>query len=159
MTVAHLEIAHRARASHELDEVHLVVSMSALDKPAPPGPSLARRVELIDIELADHPWMSVRVTELQLIADIACGYDLVIMGADKWEQVKDVRYYASAAERGDARARLPQVAVARRQGLSVTDDVVLETPEEFHSVSSTEARAGRREFLAPQAARHWNTDS
>lgn len=159
MTIAHLEIARQARAAHDLDEVHLVVSMVALDKPAPPGPSLARRIELIDIELADHPWMAVRVTELQFIADIACGYDVVIMGADKWEQVNDERYYASAAGRDEAVARLPQVAVARREGRSVTEDVVLETPAEFHAVSSSEARDGRREFLAPQAARHWTTDS
>ena len=159
MTIAHLAVARMARDAHALDEVHFVVSQLALDKPAPPGPSLARRVELIEKELVDHPWLSVRVTELQLIADIATGYDVVIMGADKWEQVHDERYYASPEERDLAVARLPTVAVARRGDLAVADDVILETPEELHGVSSTDARQGRRDYMAPHASRHWDSDS
>lgn len=159
MTIAHLAIARLARDAHRLDEVHLVVSRHALDKPTPPGPPLARRVELIDEELAEFPWLSVRVTELQLIADIATGYDVVIMGADKWEQVNDARYYASAEERDLAVARLPMVAVARRGPVAVADDVALETPDELQVVSSTGAREGRTDFMAPHASRHWSADS
>lgn len=159
MTIAHLAVARLARDAHQLDEIHLVVSQTALDKPTPPGPPLSRRVELIERELLDHPWLSVRVTELQLIADIAAGYDVVIMGADKWEQVNDERYYASTAARDEALARLPTVAVARRGDVAVADDVVLETPAELHAVSSTDARRGRKDYMAPHASRHWTTDS
>lgn len=159
MTIAHLAVARLARDAHDLDEVHLVVSRSALDKPEPPGPSLARRVELIEAELADLPWLSVRVTELQLIADIATGYDVVIMGADKWEQVNDERYYSSAEERDLAVARLPTVTVARRGDVAVADDVALETPEELRRVSSTGARQGHTDFMAPHASRHWRAET
>ena len=156
MTHAHLQIARLAREAHDLDEVHLVVSTVALDKAAPPGPRLDRRVELIEAELAGYDWMQVRVTELQLIADIAAGYDVVIMGADKWEQVNDERYYSSAAERDDALARMPEVVVATRAGADAPVELRLETPAELHHVSSSAARDGDRRLMAPHAEQHWH---
>ena len=155
LTVAHLEIAELARTRHELDEVHLVVSTVALDKPTPPGPTLGERIELIEADLAAYPHLEVRLTEHQLIADIADGYDLVVMGADKWDQVNDERYYESPAARDAAVARLPEVVVATRAGADAPAELRLETPAELHDISSTAARDGRRDLMAPEAARRW----
>jgi phosphopantetheine adenylyltransferase len=155
LTIAHLEIARLARDAHNLEHVDLAVSTIALDKPTPPGPGLAERIELIEADVAEFDWLSVTVTDEQLIADIAEGYDVVIMGADKWEQVNDVRYYESTTARDDAIARLPTLAVARRAGSHVDDHLALALPEELQSVSSSAARAGKREHMAPEAARRW----
>ena len=155
LTVAHLEIARRARIDHQLDEVHLTVSEVALDKPTPPGPPLDERIALIERDLADTPWLSVKTTDHQLIADISDGYDAVIMGADKWEQVNDPSYYGSELERDTAVGRLPQVIVAARGEHETPDELRLETNEEIHNVSSTQARAGDRSMMAPEAAKYW----
>ncbi|MGI9606478.1 MAG: GNAT family N-acetyltransferase [Acidimicrobiales bacterium] len=154
LTVAHLEIARLARHTHRLDEVHFVVSEVALDKPDPPGPPLLERIALIGADLAAHPEFSVRVTSLTLIADIAAGYDVVIMGADKWEQVNDVRYYESVSARDAAIAQLPETVVAPRTGIADPRDPLL-TPPELRSVSSTAAREGARHLMAPHAAAGW----
>jgi cytidyltransferase-like protein len=158
LTIAHLEIARRAREEHRLDEVHLVVSTVALDKPTPPGPSFDERVMLLEADAAELDWLFVGTTARQLIVDIAEGYDIVIMGADKWHQVNDASYYESAHERDAALARLPQVAVAPRDGLAAPDALTMQTPTELHGVSSTLARRGRRELMAPHAAANWRDD-
>ncbi len=158
LTIAHLHVAETARGEHDLDEVHLIVSEVALDKPAPPGPSFAKRVELLRADAEEYEWLQVQTTTSQLIVDIVEGYDVVIMGADKWRQVNEVRYYGSAAERDQAVAQLPKVVVAPRSGAEVPDDLRLDTAEEFHKVSSTQARSGNRALMAPKAAAEW-TDS
>jgi hypothetical protein len=155
LTVAHLEIARLAREHHELDEVHLTVSTVALDKPTPPGPPVAERVALIAADAAVHAWLSVHTTEAQLIVDIAVGYDVVIMGADKWEQVNDVRYYDDAVARDEAVAALPDVVVATRDGAVAPADHALATPHALRSMSSSAARAGDRSQMAPIARERW----
>lgn len=158
LTVAHLEVASLARDEHDLDEVHLAVSEVALDKPRPPGPPLADRIRLLEADAAEFDWLHVHVTEHQLIADIAHGFDVVIMGADKWAQVNDERYYESEAERDAAVARLPEITVATRAGADAPEEFRLETPAELHDVSSTAAREGERHLMAPHAAENWRTD-
>lgn len=155
LTVAHLEVARQACELHDLDEVHLVVSQVALDKPTPPGPPFAERVSMLEADAAEFDWLHVGTTDLQLIVDVAAGFDVVIMGADKWQQVNDAKYYADEAARDDAVARLPQVLVAPRTGTAVPDELRLQTAEEFHGVSSTTARAGDRSLMAPKAAEQW----
>jgi len=157
LTIAHLEIARLARRGHDLDEVHLVVSRLALDKPSPAGPSFDDRVAILEADARRHEWLRVAVTEQQLIADIARGYDVVIMGADKWEQVNDVKYYEGAAARDDAVASLPSVVVAERGGMAIegAETTILRTPVEFHQISSTAARAGDRSIMAPEAQQRW----
>lgn len=155
LTIAHLEIARQARETHALDEVTLAVSAIALDKPAPPGPPLAERIDLIEADIADESWLRVVATDLQLIADIAAGFDVVIMGADKWHQVNDAKYYSSPAERDEAVSRLPEVVVAPRTGSTAPEHLRLDTDAEIHGVSSTDARNGRRDLMAPNAARLW----
>ena len=57
------------------------------------------------------------MTDAQLITDIAAGYDVVVMGADKWAQVRDPAWYdGSTAARDAALARLARVLVAPRPG-------------------------------------------
>ena len=155
LTVAHLAIAEAARELHDLDEVHLAVSRIALDKPEPPGPSFDDRISLIAADAAAHEWLSVVTTDAQLIADIAAGYDVVIMGADKWEQVNDVRYYDDAAAMVAAVARLPTVVVATRDGAVAPAEHALAMPAEMRRISSTAARAGNREQMAPRAREDW----
>jgi len=155
LTVAHLEVARLAREEHRLDEVHFVVSRVALDKPTPPGPPLDERIALIAADIAAHDWLAVRTTDAQLIVDIADGYDVVIMGADKWEQVNDERYYADAAARDAAVAALTETVVATRDGAAAPADLALATPPELRSVSSTAARDGDRDQMAPVARERW----
>ena len=156
LTVAHLEIARRARDDYQLDEVHLTVSEVALDKPTPPGPSLPDRIALIERDLVETPWLSVRTTSAMLIADIAMDYDAVIMGADKWQQVNDASYYGSDQDRDEAVARLPEVIVADRTNYDTPHEHRLKTSEAIHDVSSTKAREGDRSMMAPEAAVHWH---
>ena len=155
LTVAHLAIAEQARQHSDLDSVDLVVSHVALDKPSPPGPSLEERVALIERDLSDRDWLSIKTTEHQLIVDIAEGYDVVLMGADKWAQVNDATYYDSVDERDRAVSRLPEVIVADRNGFVTPEALRMATDESLHDVSSTAARSGDRSIMAPVAAEEW----
>lgn len=157
LTIAHIEVARLARAAHDLDTVVLTVSHVALDKPTPHGPTFDERISLLRADASAYGWLEVATTDQQLIADIATGYDVVIMGADKWTQVNSGRYYPSLAERDAAVASLPTVVVAERAGLAIegTQATLLQVPEEFHDVSSTSAREGDRNLMAPYARKHW----
>lgn len=162
LTIAHLEVARRARDEYDLDEVHLVVSEVALDKPAPPGPPFTERIALLEADASPFDWLHVRTTQLKLIVDIAAGFDVVIMGADKWQQVNNVSYYDDdAAARDAAIADLPTVVVAERAGLDIAgaSATVLRTPSDIHDVSSTVARSGNRDLMAPEAARRWRDET
>lgn len=157
LTVAHVEIARLAHDRYELDTVVLVVSRVALDKPAPPGPGFEERLALLRADAAAHSWLAVEHTDKQLIAEIAQGFDVVIMGADKWIQVNDPAYYVDNAARDAALATLPTVVVAERAGVADPGDEVtlLKTPADLHDVSSSAARAGNRDLMAPEARKHW----
>ena len=147
-TVAHLAIAEAARAQCGLDRVDLIVNRQPLGKTA--VRPLAARVAMLEAVAAPRPWLQIVVTDRLHLADIAEGYDTLVLGADKWAQVLDVGFYASAAARDAAVARLPPLAVAGRHGLAVPADCVLlevDVPE----VSSTGARAGRLEWVLPEA--------
>ena len=65
-----------------------------------------------------RPWLGVIVTDAQLITDIAAGYDVVVMGADKWAQVRDPAWYdgSVAGARRRARAALAGARRAPRPG-------------------------------------------
>lgn len=151
-TIAHLAIAEAARAQCDLDRVDLVVSRDPLGKPGA-GDSLARRVAVLDAVAATRPWLGVVVTDERHLADIADGYDVLVLGADKWAQVLDPSFYDSPAHRDDAVARLPHLAVAPRGGLPLPDGCT-RLDVELHDISSTAARAGRRDLLLPEALDH-----
>jgi Cytidylyltransferase-like len=155
-TVAHLAIATAARRQGRLQRVDLAVSRSALGKEDTTRPRFEDRLAVLQEVAASRPWLGILVTDAQLIADIASGYDAVIMGADKWAQVIDPAWYDSATARDMAVARLPRVLVAARAPFPArlsADVEWLDVPEEHLEVSSTQARAGRRDLMLPEAAR------
>ena len=115
-TRAHIEIALAAAASHRLDRVDLALSISPLGKERVSVPSHEDRLAVLRASVADIEGLGVVVTEAQLIVDIAEGYHLVVMGADKWSQVNDPAWYeGDAVARDNALARLPTVALAPRR--------------------------------------------
>jgi cytidyltransferase-like protein len=151
LTLGHLAVAEAARQQCELDVVDLVVSRVALAKEGVERPRLDDRVAVLRAAAGSRPWLGVVVSDKQLIADVAAGYDVVVMGADKWSQVMDPAFYAgSAAARDAALARLPVVAVAPRPPFDVPDGVVLLGVS--HDASSTAVRDGRTDWMAPEAS-------
>jgi Cytidylyltransferase-like len=162
-TVAHLAVAEAAREQAGLARIHLIVSRQPLGK-APTIPSLEDRVAVLEEMASTRPWLDVRVTDRRLIAEVADGYDAVVMGVDKWLQVIDESWYeGSAAARDRAVASLPRVIVAHRRltgpgyllpGSGLPEGgLVLDLDAEVEAVSSTAVRAGRVEWMAPEAAR------
>lgn len=146
LTVAHVAVADAARQTGGLDRVDLVVSREALGKAATTDHELERRLDQLRTAVADLHWLGLALTEHRLIADIAQGYDVVIMGADKWRQVNDPAWYGDDPSARDAAvARLPQVLVAPR-GDDEPDDVdLLDVDPAHRTVSATAVRAGQAE--------------
>lgn len=152
-TVAHLAIADAARRAAALDRVDLVVSRVPLGKDVVEVPTLADRVAVLDVVAREHPWLGVHVTDDRLLVDIARGYDALIMGADKWAQVRDPVWYESAAARDVALARLPaRVLVAPRPGYDVEGAETLPIDDDHGVVSSSAARDGALHHMLPAAA-------
>lgn len=153
-TVAHLAIAEAAVRRCGLERVDLVLSEEALGKEHAAHARLTDRVEVLRSMAAARPWLGVAVTAARLLVDIADGYDVVVMGADKWAQVCDSAWYGgSEAARDDAVRRLPTVAVAPRPGWAVPPGVVaLELDPAHGDISSTAVRAGTHDWLTSEAA-------
>jgi hypothetical protein len=126
-----------------------VLSRVALVKEDGHHHPLDERVAAIERLTAGRPWLGVVVTDHQLIVDMAEGYDVVVMGADKWAQLHDPVFYGgSATARDDALARLPEVAVAPRPPAAIPTEgaVILALPPHLAEVSSSSVRAGRDEW-------------
>ncbi|TML19523.1 MAG: hypothetical protein E6G39_01475 [Actinobacteria bacterium] len=121
-TIAHVAIAAAAREQRSLDRVVFVVSRSPINKEHVDRPLFEHRVDVLRTEVARYQWLDVEITEARLLVDIARGYDVLVMGADKWAQVNDPEYYDD--------------------DLAARDHVV---------VSSSEARAGSTQWMAPAA--------
>ncbi|MGD9755043.1 MAG: hypothetical protein AB7W59_28975 [Acidimicrobiia bacterium] len=151
-TRAHLAVAEAARHQRRLDRVDLALSRRPINKEHVDVPSFEHRVEVLEALAARLGWLDVVVTEATLIVDIAAGYDVVIMGADKWEQVNDVRYYEHEGALQEALRRLPEVALAPRPPHTIPHGMALTLPAELGEVSSSAVRAGRHEFMVPEAA-------
>lgn len=155
-TRAHVAIARAALEQRGLDRVVLAHSPSVLGKSDVERPLFRHRVAVLEAVAADEaPWLAAAVTEHRLLADIAAGYEVLVMGADKWHQIQELQWYGgSEAERDAAIARLPELAIAPRPPLEVPDRWALAVPDEaVAGVSSTEARAGRLDLMAPAARR------
>jgi nicotinic acid mononucleotide adenylyltransferase len=156
-TVAHLAIAEAARQQCSLDRVDLTLSTVTLGKEADAAlAEVGQRLTLLERLTASRPWLGVQVTDAQLLADIAHGYDVVILGADKWQQLLEVGWYGSVEARDAALRRLPRLAVAPRpphplDWLDRFDAVVLDIDAAHQAVSATDARNGRAEWVAPEA--------
>jgi nicotinic acid mononucleotide adenylyltransferase len=162
-TVAHLAIAQAALDQAGLRRVDLIVSESALGKEDVDVPTMADRMSVLEDVASSRPWLGVRLTRHRLLADIAEGYDALIVGADKWAQLLDVAWYGgSEAERDRNLARLRRVLVFERppyptpgtewpSALAVAP-VLIRVGAELAAVSSTGARAGRRAWMLEEAA-------
>jgi nicotinate-nucleotide adenylyltransferase len=157
-TVAHLAIAEAAVSAGRLDRVDLVVSRQPLGKDPVTVPSLDDRMALLGRMAARHPHLGVVLSPARLLVDIAEGADAVVLGADKWAQVVDPSWYDDDPGARDAAvARLPLVLVAPRPPVPLPAPVpdrivILDLPPQHLEVSSTAARAGRREWMAEEAA-------
>jgi len=153
LTTAHLAIADAAVSRFGLERLDLVLSRVALAKELHAQSSLAERLAAIERAAARHPNIRARVTDEQLLADIAAGYDVCVLGADKWHQLHDTEFYGgSDTARDAALARLPVLAVAPRADVASPPPgarvVLLDVDPSFHGVSSTEVRRGREEWRA-----------
>ena len=155
-TVAHLAIAEAARSAHDLDRLVLSVSRSALAKEHVEHPPFDERIEVIEASVAHLEWLEVAVTDHQLLVDIADGFDVLVVGADKWRQIQDpVWYDGDPAARDAALARLPKIAVVPREGIEVPPALVLHVPGgAAEGVSSTRARSGELHLMTPAARAH-----
>jgi nicotinic acid mononucleotide adenylyltransferase/predicted RNA-binding protein with PIN domain len=154
LTVAHVAIAEAALHHAALDYVELAVSNTALAKDVYEQHPIAARLSAIERAAADRPWLSAFATDAQLIVDIARGYDVVLMGADKWAQIRDPVWYGDdAGARDAALAALPRVLVAPREGFTIEDAETLDIAAELTAVSSSRARSGEHDLIAPGASR------
>ena len=153
LTVAHLAITEAAYRNRGLVRLDLIVSRVALAKEELGLAPIERRIEVLERAAANRPWLEVVVSDHQLIADLADGYDLVVMGADKWAEVHDPEFYDGSTEARDrALARLPTVAIAPRPPHAVPAEHRLDVDDSMADVSASAVRAGRLEWLAPEAS-------
>ncbi len=158
-TVAHLAIAEAAWRQGGLDRLDLLVSRDPLGKEAA-GPALDDRMRVLEAIASTRPWLGVRLTDRRLIADVAADYDAVVVGVDKWLQIIDPAWYAgSTAARDHAVASLPRVLMVARPPHPLPSAlpagaVLLAVGGECHGVSSSAVRAGRWDWMAPEAAAH-----
>ena len=155
-TIAHLAIARAARDQCALDRVDLVLSHIALGKEDRADRFADRHRAAVDLATRAGDWLGVAVSPHQLIADLAVGYDVIIVGADKWAQVCDPRWYGGSPEARDAAlARLPHVAFVPRAPFPTPSPVppgltVLDLPADlaWEEVSSTAVRSGADHWRA-----------
>jgi hypothetical protein len=158
-TVAHLSIAEAAWRQGGLDRVDLVVSKEPLGK-NPTGPPLDERLRILELIASSRPWLGLQVTDRRLISEVAIGYDAVVIGADKWLQIVDPAWYDhSVAARDAAVAGLPRVLVVARPPHLLPAQLppgalLLAIDADYGTVSSSAARAGRRDWMAAEAAAH-----
>lgn len=162
-TIAHLEIARVAIEQLGLVRIDLTISAATLGKDDAALTPIQRRIDELETIIGDDERLRVRSSSDSLIVDIAEGYDVIVLGADKWVQVLDPVWYGGVEARDDALRRLPLVALAPRAPWTslLTDEaadtpdsvtvVVLDVDPAHHEVSATAVRAGREEWRARPA--------
>jgi predicted RNA-binding protein with PIN domain len=158
LTIAHLAVAEAAVRAASLDQLDLAISRHTLGKEHGGYTSIEKRVAAIERASAARPWLHGIVTDASLIADIARGYDVVVMGADKWAQVNDPAWYPDVEARDVLVASLPQVLVVPRPGYGVEGAETLEIDGAHADVSSTRARAGEHHLRPPETRRRFIVD-
>ncbi len=154
-TNAHLTIARVALEQHGLDRLDFVISRTPLAKVSHRQVAVEDRRQLLTDVLADDQRFGVVVTDEQLIVELAEGYELVVMGADKWAQIHDPAFYSDdAAARDEAVRRLPRVAVVDRPPYPTPPEFRLDVGaagSDLLGVSSTAARTSRPELMVERA--------
>ncbi len=153
LTTAHLAVADAVTAACGLTRLDLVMSELALAKEHGAHSTLEERRAAIAAVAGGRRHLRGLVTAHRLIADIAQGYDVCVVGADKWHQLHDVAFYGGSVDQRDAAlARLPRLAVAPRPGVPAPelsgDAVLLDLDPAFGEVSSSAVRQGREEWRA-----------
>lgn len=151
-TIAHLALAEAAVDQAGLERLDLVISRVALGKEDLSVPTVADRIAVLEDVAATRPWLGVAVSDAQLLVDVAAGYDVLVLGADKWAQVLDADWYGSVEARDDALSRLPRVLVTPRAGDEPDGVELLRVGKHLAHVSATAARAGASELMLPEAA-------
>ena len=153
-TTAHLAISEAVLAQHCLEVLVWSVSRVALAKEDVQRPRLADRITVLERVAADCDWLEISVTEAQLLSEIAAGFDVIVMGADKWQQIHDPVFYGNDPTHRDASlAALPTVAIAARPPHQCPAELLLNLPGWVGTVSSTQARSTDPALMAPEAAR------
>ena len=152
-TDAHIAISEAARSQHSLDVLVWSVSRVALAKEDVQHPRLADRVAVLREVAEGFDWLEIAVTDVQLLSDISAGFDVIVMGADKWHQIHDPVFYGNDSARRDASiASLPTVAIAARPPHECPAHLVLNLPDWVGAVSSTQARTTDPDLMVPEAA-------
>ena len=159
-TIAHVHLAETAIAQLGLDRVDFALSARTLGKDDSRLRPIDDRVAELTAISSGNARIGVTMTPHSLVADIAEGYEVIILGADKWHQVLDPVWYACIDARNEALQRLPLVALAARPPWTMpgedasadppvgVDVVILDTDPSHHPVSATDVRAGREEWRA-----------
>ena len=151
-TIAHLAISEAARTHCNVDTVVWAVSRIALAKEEVVRPLFEHRLEVLREVAEGYEWLEVDVTDKQLLADIALGYDLLIMGADKWQQIQDPVFYDNNPQlRDSVLSTLPKVAVAPREPFETPSELELAISPALNLVSSAEARGGSTSLMLEPA--------
>ena len=153
-TIAHLAIAEAVREQCAVREVSLVLSVETLGKSGVGLSSAEERASELRRFCLSRPWLNVEITKGQLLADVGERYDWLILGADKWEQIRELRWYGGEERhRDEALGRLPRLAIVERGSVEIRDlpasarRVVLADPE-MREVSSTGVRSGINRWRA-----------
>ena len=152
LTIAHVAIAEAVREQCRVERVTLVLSERTLGKES--GQRTAEeRAEVLRKTRGERTWLEVEVTAAQLLVDIASTYEWLVLGADKWNQIREPHWYGSVIERDTALARLPRLAIVERHGHELDGlpdsavQLVLPDPSLKH-VSSSAVRSGAEHWRA-----------
>lgn len=153
-TIAHLAVSEAAKEHHQLDIVVWTVSRAALGKLDLNDDRLSERLQVLEAVAAEISWLDIALTSDQLLVDISVGFDVLVMGADKWHQIQELHWYQDAAHRDQSLSDLPELAVAPREGLVVPEHLALPIDPALANVSSSAARAGDHSVMLPEAVEH-----
>ena len=88
-TIAHVHLAETAIAQLGLDRVDFAISALTLGKDDSRLAPIDDRVAELTAISSGNNRIGVITTPHSLVADIAEGYEVIILGADKWHQVLD----------------------------------------------------------------------
>ena len=157
-TIAHIAIARAALVQCACDSITFVLSVGALGKHDRDATVGYRHAALTALFVNDDRFR-VATTSARLIAEIAEGFDVVVVGADKWDQVNDPVWYDDGEiGRDRALGALPHVAVVPRPPIAAPPSrpqlvrmltiLDLDDAATLAEVSSTGARADRHDWIA-----------
>lgn len=149
-TVAHLALSRAVAEQRSCDVVVWSLSTSPLGKEDVEHPTVAERAAVLRDITARYDWLDVQVTDRRLLSDIAMGFDVIVMGADKWHQINEPRWYDHVFDRDAAIAALPEIAVGPRPPHPTPTLHAVDLADLGH-VSSTAARAGAVDQMLPEA--------